>query len=166
MEDSTVLQVPKLSVMGVLAAGLALSGCAAQLHSASAPAASAAAPAAQSHRTGSSAASSTVGQRNLTAAEKKAIIAVVAPNLRDPAAAKYHWNKVPVNLDNSTNYCATVNAKSPYPPYDGRQAYVVEINVQDNQITSAAMALIAGGKDAALVAKICAKYGLNPFGGT
>jgi hypothetical protein len=30
------------------------------------------------------------------------------------------------------------------------------------KVTSAAMGLIAGGKDAAIVSRMCAKYGLNP----
>jgi hypothetical protein len=32
------------------------------------------------------------------------------------------------------------------------------------RINSATMGLIAGGKDAALVGKMCAKYGLDPKG--
>jgi hypothetical protein len=167
--------------MGALAGGLALSACAAQLQSmsATAPASAAAtapsvgntaAPspgvgsaAAPNPATSSAAAPAVQAQRNLAANEKKLIVAAVAPNLKDPAAAKYYWTKVPIALDNSTNYCAIVNAKSPYPPYDGRQAYVVEITARDNQIVGATMALIAGGKDAKLVANICAKSGLDPF---
>jgi hypothetical protein len=177
--------------MGALAGGLALSACAAQLRSMSVtaptsaaatapgfgstaapspgaggaaapnPATSTAAAAAPGVR--SAAAPAVEAQRNLTANEKKLIVAAVAPNLKDTAAAKYYWTKVPIALDSSTNYCAIVNAKSPYPPYDGRQAYVVEIKARDNQIVGATMALIAGGKDAKLVANICAKSGLDPF---
>ena len=87
----------------------------------------------------------------------------VAPNLKDPASAKYHWTKFPaLTAEDSRNYCATVDAKSPYAPYDGRQAYIVEVKLSGGQVIGATMGLIAGGKDAALVAKMCAKYGLDP----
>jgi hypothetical protein len=55
-----------------------------------------------------------------------------------------------------------VDANSPYAPYDGRQAYIVEVQMLGGRVNSAAMVLIAGGKDAALVSKMCAKYGLDP----
>jgi hypothetical protein len=67
-----------------------------------------------------------------------------------------------VTLEDSVNYCAAVDAKSPYAPYDGRQAYIVEAKLSGGKVTSATMALIAGGKDVALVSKMCAKYGLDP----
>jgi hypothetical protein len=86
-------------------------------------------------------------------------------NLKDPQTARYHWTRFPVHTDqDSVNYCATVDAKSPYPPYDGKQAYIVEAKVANGQVVSATMGLIAGGKDAALVGKMCAKYGLDPNG--
>jgi hypothetical protein len=85
-------------------------------------------------------------------------------NLKDPQTAKYHWTKFAATSDNSSSYCATVDAKSPYPPYNGRQAYIVNVALANGQITGATMALIAGGKDAAIVAKECAKYGLDPNG--
>ena len=102
-------------------------------------------------------------QRELTPEEKKAIIDSVAPSLRNPAAAKYKWAKFPtVVTENSVNYCATVDAQSPYPAYSGQQAYIVEANVSGGQVTGAVMGLIAGGKDFAIVTKMCAKYGLDP----
>ena len=55
-----------------------------------------------------------------------------------------------------------MDAKSPYAAYDGRQAYIVEAKVLGGKVTSATMGLIAGGKDAAIVSKMCAKYGLDP----
>ena len=135
-----------------LAAGLALSACATSPPSAEGPGiASASAP-------------TSVGQRDLTPEEKKAIIAAVVPSLRDPASAKYRWAKFPTDTppDGPVNYCATVDAKSPYPAYNGRQAYIVEAKLVGGRVSSATMGLIAGGKDAAIVARMCAKYGLDP----
>jgi len=87
----------------------------------------------------------------------------VAPNLKDPGSAKYHWTRFPeMTTQDSLNYCATVDAKSPYPAYNGRQAYIVETKVLGGRVISATMGLIAGGKDAALVGKMCAKYDLDP----
>jgi hypothetical protein len=109
------------------------------------------------------AAAASAAQRDLGPDEKKAIVAAVSLNLRDPNAAKYHWAKFPeIVTGDSVNYCATVDGKSPYPAYDGRQAYIVEAKVMGNKVVSATMGLIAGGKDAALVGKMCAKYGLDP----
>jgi hypothetical protein len=145
------VQVIDLKVFLVMAAGLALSACAGALSTGTSPAASAAP------------ASSGIGQRDLTPDEKKAIVDAVAPSLRDPASAKYRWAKFPaVTAENSVNYCATVDAKSPYAPYDGRQAYIVEAQLSGGKVTSATMGLITGGKDLPLVSKMCAKYGLDP----
>ena len=153
------MQAPIVRTIAAMAVGLSLSGCAGALSTATGPKA-AAAPASAAPAS----AAPSVGERDLTPDEKKAIMAAVAPNLKDPQSAKYHWVKFPVvTLDDSVNYCGTVDAQSPYPPYDGRQAYIVEVNVAGDRITFATMALIAGGKDAALVAKMCAKYGLNPY---
>jgi hypothetical protein len=102
-------------------------------------------------------------QRDLTSQEKKIIEDAVAFSLRDPASAKYHWAKFPTSpTDSSVNYCAWVSAKSPYPAYDGRQDYIVEITLTGDRVSAAAMGLIAGGKDAQIVRKMCAKYGLDP----
>jgi len=67
-----------------------------------------------------------------------------------------------VVTEDSINYCATVDAKSPYPAYNGKQAYIVEAHMSGGHVTSAVMGLIAGGKDASIVGKMCAKYGLDP----
>ncbi len=143
----------RLTLTTTLALGLALSACAGALPSAGGPAASDSA----------TAAAGSGPQRDLTADEKKIIIAAVSPSLRDAAAAKYHWAKFPaMPSDASPNYCATVDAKSPYAAYSGRQAYIVEVGLTGGYVTSATMGLIAGGKDAALVGKMCAKYGLDP----
>jgi hypothetical protein len=145
------VQVTDSRVFLVMAAALSLSACAGALPTGTGPAASAAP------------ASSGVGQRDLTPDEKKAIVDAVAPSLRDAASAKYHWAKFPaVTMENSVNYCATVDAKSPYAAYDGRQAYIVEAQLSGGKVTSATMGLITGGKDLPLVSKMCAKYGLDP----
>jgi hypothetical protein len=150
------VQAAKLNLTAALAAGvalsaLALSGCATTPAS---PDAAAAAPAA---------AAVSVGQRDLTPQEKKAIVDAVSPSLRDPGSARYKWAKIPsIVNDNSVNYCAMVDAKSPYPAYNGRQAYIVEAQMTGNRVSSAVMGLIAGGKDFAIVSNMCAKYGLDP----
>jgi hypothetical protein len=101
--------------------------------------------------------------RDLTPEEKKAIIDSVAPSLRNANAAKYKWAKFPaVVTENSVNYCAMVDAGSPFPGYNGLQAYIIEANVSGGHVTGAVMGLITGGKDLALVSKMCAKYGLDP----
>jgi hypothetical protein len=62
----------------------------------------------------------------------------------------------------SVNYCATVDAQSPYAAYNGRQAYVVEAQLSGNRVSSAIIGLIAGCKDFAIVTNMCAKYGPDP----
>ena len=102
-------------------------------------------------------------ERELTPQEKKAIVDAVAPSLRNAAAAKYKWAKFPaVVTEESVNYCATVDAGSPYPAYNGHQAYIIEAHMVGGQVASAVMGLIAGGKDFAIVTRMCAKYGLDP----
>jgi hypothetical protein len=134
-----------------MAAALALSACAGGL------------PTGLSFATSATSGSSDGAQRDLTPEEKKAIVDAVAPSLRDAASAKYRWAKFPaLTMANSVNYCATVDAKSPYAAYDGRQAYIVEAQLSGGRVTSATMGLIAGGKDVGLVSKMCAKYGLDP----
>lgn len=143
----------KSSVLAAFAASLFLSGCATTGTQGTAA----------TSDSGSTAASGPVAERDLTPQEKKAIVDAVAPSLRDPASAKYRWAKFPVVVtDDSVNYCSVVDAKSPYPAYDGKQAYIVEAKVVGGHVTSAVMGLIAGGKDAAIVATMCAKYGLDP----
>jgi hypothetical protein len=152
------VQTSRLKLIAALAAGLAffglaLSGCATN-------------PAGDSVAVSTNAATSasaSVAQRDLTPQEKKAIVDSVAPSLRDPGSAKYKWAKIPtIVTDESVNYCATVDAKSPYPAYSGHQAYIVEAHMSGNKVSSAVMGLIAGGKDFAIVTNMCAKYGLDP----
>ena len=145
----TVMARPCLAAP--LAVGLALSGCT----TGQTPLASSEAPPAST--------SVGIGQRDLTAEEKKVIMEAVAHSLRNPGSAKYQWAKFPaVVTDGSVNYCATVDAQSPYAAYNGRQAYVVHAQTSGNRVSSAVVGLIAGGKDFALVTNMCAKYGLDP----
>src|SRR6516164_4063280 len=96
-----------------------------------------------------------LGQRDLTPEEQ--------PSLRNPGSAKYHWAKFPaVVTEGSVNYCAIVDAQSPYAAYSGRQAYIVETQMSGNRVSSAVIGLIASGKDFAIVTNMCAKYGLDP----
>ena len=152
--------------MIALALSAALSGCAGALHSAGAPAAAAnntAAPAATPAAADAAPAKAAGPQRDLTPAEKKIIVDAVAPSLRDAGAAKYHWAKFPaMPSEISPSYCAIVDAKSPFAAYNGRQAYIVEIQLTGGYVTAATLGLIAGGKDAALVRNMCEKYGLDP----
>jgi hypothetical protein len=139
-------------VIAALAANVALTACAASTPAANGPALVNAVAAAGT------------AQRDLTPAEKKVIVEAVGPSLREPASAKYRWAKLSTSPaeDGSFNYCATVDAKSPYAAYNGRQAYIVEVKMTLGKVTAAVMGLIAGGKDTALVGKMCAKYGLDP----
>jgi hypothetical protein len=108
-------------------------------------------------------ASSALGTRDLTPQEKKVITDAVGTSLRNPASAKYRWAKFPaVVTESSVNYCATVDGQSPFAAYSGHQAYIVETQVVGGRVSSAVIGLIAGGKDFALVTKMCAKYGLDP----
>jgi hypothetical protein len=139
-------------MIAAFAAALALSGCATANTGTSAAADATAA-----------ATTGPVAERDLTPQEKKAIVDAVSPSLRDPASAKYRWAKFPVVVtEDSVNYCSVVDAKSPYAAYNGKQAYIVEARVTGGHVTSAVMGLIAGGKDAAIVGTMCAKYGLDP----
>ena len=107
------------------------------------------------------------GQRELTPQEKKVIVDAIAPSLRNAGAAKYRWAKFPaVVTDETVNYCAMVEAQSPYPAYSGRQAYIVETHLTGGHVSGAVIGLIAGGKDVAIVNEMCAKYGLDPKNAT
>lgn len=102
-----------------------------------------------------------VGKRELTPQEKKIIVNALSSSIRDPSSAKYRWAKIR-NSEGAVNYCATVTAKSPYPAYDGLQAYILEANVSGGKVSSAVVGLIAGGKDVEIVRKMCKKYDLDP----
>jgi hypothetical protein len=147
------LKASVFSVIAALAAGSALSGCATGTTVTQSGEGSSAAPVVAGN----------VAQRDLTPQEKKAIIEAVAPSLRNAGAAKYKWAKFPTVVnEESVNYCATVDAQSPFAAYSGRQAYIVEAHLSGGHVSSAVMGLIAGGKDIAIVNEMCAKYGLDP----
>ena len=149
------------SAIAVLAASVALAACAAS-PPADQPAASAA-PA----TTPAAAATPASQLRDLTPQEKKIIVDAVAPSLKEPGAAKYKWTKFPiVPPSDEVSYCATVDAKSPYAAYSGHQAYIIDAKVVGGHITSAALGLITGGKDTAIVANMCATHGLDPNSAT
>jgi hypothetical protein len=149
LNDARALQISSFSLIAPLAVGLALSGCT----TGQTPLTSGEAPSARGG----------IGQRDLTPEEKKVIMDAVAPSLRDAGSAKYHWAKFPaVVTQGSVNYCATVDGQSPYAAYNGRPAYVVTAEMSGNRVSSAVLGLLAGGKDFALVTKMCAKYGLDP----
>jgi hypothetical protein len=140
------LQISSFSLIALLSVGLALSGC--TTGTSEAP---------------SSSAGVGIGQRDLTPEEKQVIMDAVGPSLRNPSSAKFHWATFPaVVTEGSVNYCATVDAQSPYAAYNGRQAYVVTAQMSGNRVSSAVIGLVAGGKDFEIVTKMCAKYGLDP----
>ena len=148
------MRVSVFSVFAALVAGLALSGCATGTTVTQSGEAANGAPAA---------APAAVGQRDLTPQEKKVIVDAIAPSLRNAGAAKYRWAKFPtVASEETVNYCAMVEAQSPYAAYSGRQAYIIEAHLSGGHVSSAVMGLIAGGKDIAIVNEMCAKYGLDP----
>ncbi|HYA06742.1 MAG TPA: hypothetical protein VEF90_12705 [Xanthobacteraceae bacterium] len=149
------MHAANLSAFAALAVALGLSGCATTSPQTVASTYTSAPPAPDAAASGP--------QRDLTPEEKKVIIDAVATSLRDPKSAKYRWAKFPMIVtEDSVNYCALVNAKSPHAAYDGEQAYIVEARVVGGHVSSAVIGLIAGGKDRALIATMCAKYGLDP----
>ncbi len=139
-----------------LAAGLALGACASSSPSSSPP------PSASSPKLYDAPPPTGLGQRELTPAEKKIIANAIAPSLRDAAMAQYRWPKIQNVPDGPVNYCGMVNAKSPYAPYNGRQAFIVSATVSSGKISSAVVGLVAGGKDFEIVRNMCKKYDLDP----
>jgi hypothetical protein len=147
--------------IALIAASVALAACAAS-PPADQPAASAA-PSTTPAAAAAAAATPASQLRDLTPQEKKIIVDAVAPSLKEPGAAKYKWTKFPiVPPSDEVSYCATVDAKSPYAAYSGHQAYIIDAKVVGGHITSAALGLITGGKDTAIVANMCATHGLDP----
>jgi hypothetical protein len=153
------LRIKTRSLIAVITASLVLAACTTtppgdQIATSAAPAtAPATTPASQ--------------LRDLTPQEKKVIVDAIAPSLKEPGAAKYKWTKFPmVPPSDEVSYCATVDAKSPHAAYSGHQSYIVDTKVSGGHITAAVLGLIAGGKDAAIVAGMCEKHGLDPNSAT
>src|SRR5579862_361778 len=149
--------------IALIAASLALAACATTPSgdqvAAGTAAPAAAAPAAPPPATPAS------QLRDLTPTEKKLITDSLAASLLNPGTAKYKWTKFPiVPPSDEVAYCATVDAKSPHAAYSGHQAFIVDTKVTGGHITAAVLGLIAGGKDVAIVANMCATHGLDPNG--
>jgi hypothetical protein len=153
--SGVALQTKGYSAIVAFVASLALAACATtpSAEPPSASAAPAATPASQ--------------LRDLTPQEKKIIVDAIASSLREPGSAKYKWARFPmVPPSDQVSYCATVDAKSPYAAYSGHQSYIVDTKVAGGHITAAVLGLIAGGKDAKIVAGMCANHGLDPNSAT
>jgi hypothetical protein len=163
MGNGVALLIKGCSVSVALVASLALAACA-TTPSAEPPAASAT-PAAASEPVPAATPASQL--RDLTPQEKKIIVDAIASSLREPGSAKYKWAKFPmVPPSDQVSYCATVDAKSPFAAYSGHQSYIVDTKVVGGHITAAVFGLIAGGKDARIVAGMCANHGLDPNSAT
>jgi hypothetical protein len=162
-KNGVTLPIKRCSVIAALVASLALAACA-TTPSAEPPAASATPAAAAAAAPAATPASQL---RDLTPQEKKIIVDAIAPSLREPGSAKYKWAKFPmVPPSDQVSYCATVDAKSPFAAYSGHQSYIVDTKVVGGHITAAVLGLIAGGKDAKIVAGMCANHGLDPNSAT
>jgi hypothetical protein len=150
--------------VAVLAASLLVASCAALPLSppSATPAASTSASPTTPGTEESTPSDKTVGQRELTPAEKKIIMSALASSLRDLGSAKFRWAKIRNASEGAVNYCATVNAKSPYPAYSGQQAYILEATISGGKVSAAVVGLIAGGKDIEIVRSMCKKYDLDP----
>lgn len=103
-----------------------------------------------------------IRKRDLTPEEKAVVSHAVGLSISNPNTAQYKWPQIADTEDGSINYCGMVNAKSPYPAYNGWQAYIVEGKISGGKLASAVVGLIAGGKDVEIVRKMCQKYGLDP----
>jgi hypothetical protein len=159
-------QSTRAVVVALFGAGLVLSGCTGSLPFTTSSSSSSSS---SSHATAESLlglsgapSASGQGQRELTLPEKKIISDAVALSIKDPGSAQYRWPTIPVSEEGQVNYCGMVNAKSPYAAYSGWQAYIVEAQVSAGKVSSAVVGLIAGGKDVAIVRKMCKKYDLDP----
>ena len=157
----------RVVVLALFAVGLALSGCTGSLPFSTSSSSSSSSS--SSHATAESLlglsgapSASGQGQRELTLPEKKIISDAVALSIKDPGSAQYRWPTIPASEEGQVNYCGMVNAKSPYAAYSGWQAYIVEAQVSAGKVSSAVVGLIAGGKDVAIVRKMCKKYDLDP----
>ena len=98
----------------------------------------------------------------LTPEEKKIITDAVSLSIREPNSARFRWTKMPNTLEGSGNYCASVDAKSPYPAYNGEQNYIVEAQIRRQDEIGRHGPDRRRQGHIAIVTKMCAKYGLDP----
>lgn len=105
---------------------------------------------------------SALGTRDLAPDEKKVIADAVGRVIKEPSSAKFKWAKFPNVATGDVNYCATVNAKSPLPGYNGNQLYIAVVGTEGGKVKSAVVGAIHGGADAHVVRNLCKRYGLNP----
>jgi hypothetical protein len=150
----------RYGLLAAMAAALALAGCATSPSSSSGGHATAQDLLGLTHMQDASG----IGTRELLPEEKAVISHAVGLSVLNPNAAQYRWPQIANTEDGPLNYCGMVNAKSPYPAYNGWQAYIVEGTISGGKMTSAVVGLIAGGKDVDIVRKMCKKYGLDPGG--
>ena len=122
----------RLGVVAAFAAGLALAGCTGSTPLNSSTSSSHTAAEGLLGLSGA-AASSGLGRRELTSPEKKIISDAVALSVRDAGSAQFRWPTIPASEEGQVNYCGMVNAKSPYPAYNGWQAYIVEAHITARQ---------------------------------
>jgi hypothetical protein len=148
----------------VFAAGLALAGCTGSTLLPSSSSSSSSSTAEGLLGLHANSAGGGQGLRELTLPEKKVISDAVGLSIKDPGTAQFRWPQISAAGDGAVNYCGMVNAKSPFPAYNGWQAYIVEANVSGGKVSSAVVGLIAGGKDVEIVRKMCKKYELDPGG--
>jgi len=159
-----MLRSMRVGGVAALAGGLALAGCTGSMPFSSSSASSSHTAAEGLLGLSGTSASSGQGRRELTLPEKKIISDAVALSIKDPGSAQFRWPAIPASEEGQVNYCGMVNAKSPYPAYNGWQAYIVEAQVTAGKVSSAVVGLIAGGKDTEIVRKMCKKYDLDPGG--
>ena len=103
-----------------------------------------------------------IGTRDLTPDEKAVVSHAVGLSVSNPNSAQFKWPQIANTEDGNINYCGMVKANSPYGPYSGWQAYIVEGKIAGGKLSTAVVGLIAGGKDVEIVRKMCKKYGLDP----
>jgi hypothetical protein len=148
-----------LACIALFAAGLALAACA------TSPTASSGGHAATAQDLlglGHMQDASGIKTRELTPEEKAVVSHAVGLSVSNPNSAQFKWPQIADTEDGAINYCGMVKANSPYGPYSGWQAYIVEGTISGGKLTAAVVGLIAGGKDVEIVRKMCHKYGLDP----
>lgn len=96
------------------------------------------------------------------AGQKAVVSHAVGLSVANPNGAQFRWPQIANTEDGNINYCGMVKANSPYGPYSGWQAYIVEGKIAGGKLSTAVVGLIAGGKDVDIVRKMCKKYGLDP----